>query len=58
MMNIHHLVLQGSAGSQRDCLQTPGGMNGVEEEDIGTDEFQLNGIASEWSLGGEEVMVN
>ena len=58
MMNIHHLVLQGCSWSQRDCLQTLGGMNGVEEEDIGTDEFQLNGIASEWSLGGEEVMVN
>ena len=28
-----------------DCLWTPGGVNGVEEENIGTDEFQLDDIA-------------
>ena len=51
MMNIHHLVLQGCSWSQRDCLQTLGGMNGVEEEGIGTDEFQLNGIAMNGAQG-------
>ena len=29
-----------------DCLGTPGGMNGVKEENIGIDEFQLGDIAA------------
>ena len=34
-----------------DCLWTPGGVNGIEEENIGTDEFQLDDIAVT-ELGG------
>ena len=34
-----------------DCLWTPGGVNGIEEENSGTDEFQLNDIAVT-ELGG------